>query len=320
MNRKTLSIAKVIPIVALSVVTLFLCGYGPERSSYTLAEINSGVLGNKIVLNSISDSVIGHEFNFVRVRENTVSYSEEDNLGSNNLWSADSIEVERDKTYYISLYVHNDSPLGKAAIAEDVKVVFNVPTDTSRSIKVNGLIESSNASPNEIWDQVTFTSEEDFNLVYIEGSAHYENNGIGRGGTGGMSLSDSIVTSKGVLLGYEELDGRIPGCYQYAGYVSIMVRPQFADEKTNSSVNYYENYISIGEDNSGQIFIGDGFNSTAGPGESDNLITMDDPLISIPAGIFIAVVAGLLLRIFIRCRVSNGKNKNKNLMDFKNAK
>ena len=39
------------------------------RPSYTLEEINSDILGDKVVLNSISDSVIGNEKNFVGVRE-----------------------------------------------------------------------------------------------------------------------------------------------------------------------------------------------------------------------------------------------------------
>lgn len=40
------------------------------RDSYTIDEINNGALKDKIVFNSISDSAIGHEFNFVGAKKN----------------------------------------------------------------------------------------------------------------------------------------------------------------------------------------------------------------------------------------------------------
>jgi len=67
-------------------------------------------------------------------------------------------------------------------------------------------------------------------LAYVAGSLKFENNSVGK--NGGVALSESIFTSTGVKLGYSKLDGNIPGCIQYAGYVSFTVKPQFA--KTNS--------------------------------------------------------------------------------------
>ena len=82
-----------------------------------------------------------------------------------------------------------------------------------------------------------FTSNSSFHLEYIYGSALLENNGVG---AGGLQLSDDIVTkasSGGVLIGYYDyrtnledpviLDGVIPGCYQYASYVTIRVKAVF---------------------------------------------------------------------------------------------
>ncbi len=69
-----------------------------------------------------------------------------------------------------------------------------------------------------------FVAEQPFHLEYVYGSALLENNGVGA--DGGIQLSDDIAASEsgGVLIGYDELDGRVPGCYQYANYITIMVK------------------------------------------------------------------------------------------------
>jgi hypothetical protein len=218
MNKKAIS------VFILLLITAMLVGAGPERLDFTIKQINNGVLEDKIVFNAISDNPnIGHEFNFVGARER----------GLNNLWY-DTINVEPDKTYFIRIYVHNNSHMGYDAVAEDVIAKFNVPTTVGKLIEVNGFLYSSNATPKEIWDNVFFQSDKEFHLEYVTGSAKFENNGVG---SGGVSLDDSIVTSTGVLLGYEQLNGQIPGGFQYNGYVTILVKPIFTD--TTTEVAFY---------------------------------------------------------------------------------
>lgn len=53
---------------------------GGGRESHTIEEINSGILGDSIIFNTISDSVIGNEKNFVGARENTGINAGPDNL------------------------------------------------------------------------------------------------------------------------------------------------------------------------------------------------------------------------------------------------
>ena len=69
-----------------------------------------------------------------------------------------------------------------------------------------------------------FVSNKPFHLEYIQGSALFENNGIG---AGGIRLPDSIVTDEGVMIGFDALDGEIPGCYKYSSYSIIRVYPVF---------------------------------------------------------------------------------------------
>lgn len=186
------------------------------RPSYTTDEVNNGALGETITFNSISDNPAlgGDEKNFVSARQ-VDSDSE--------VWNANTIAAEDGERYYIRMYVHNDNPGGVDAVAKDTTVRFDVAKGSGTEVEVQGFITSSNASPAEYYDSVRFTSDTAFHLEYVPGSAFIENNGIAAGG--GVGLSDEIVeTETGVLIGYDALDGNLPGGYPYAAYVGIEVK------------------------------------------------------------------------------------------------
>lgn len=193
------------------------------RDSYTIEEINKGVLDNAVVLNSISNSGIGHEFNFVGARENS------DNAP--NYYNANEIGVEKDKTYTVRLYIHNNSRI-ESNVAEDVKVKFAISepkyviNDKKYEVAVHGNIYSSNANPRLYSDGVKFVSEKPFKLVYTKGTASLVNQGIARKENGNWKLDDMIV-DEWVTIGYDNMDGRIPACYHFEEEVSIIVMPVF---------------------------------------------------------------------------------------------
>lgn len=198
------------------------------RPSYTLEQVRGGILGDQIVFNSITDSVIGDERYFTGVREDVGVHA-----GKKNKWMCNYIPVEDGKVYIIRCYIHNNNPNGPYATAKNVKVAIHIPSITAREIPVKGCIESSNASPSQYWSTVVFASRTStpFRLCYIEGSAWLENNGIaGRHSELCRKFSDTIVTEAangGALVFYNTLDGSIPGCYKYACYVTIRVRVVF---------------------------------------------------------------------------------------------
>lgn len=200
------------------------------RPSYTLEEINSDILGDKVVLNSISDSVIGNEKNFVGARE----YNGPNTSGTVNVWNANEITVKDGQDYIIRAYVHNNN-LHSENVAEGVAVTFSIPSAAARRLRVNGFIDTSNASPQRYWDYVDFVSDTPFHLEYYYNSALLENNGVG---AGGLQLSDEIVTAiNGTKIGYYDyrtnpndpviLDGMIPAGYQYSSYITIRVKVVF---------------------------------------------------------------------------------------------
>ena len=189
---------------------------GGGRPSYTTDDVNNGALGETVPFNSISNNPVlgGDEKNFVGARRVD---------SDSNVWNANTIAAEDGERYYIRMYVHNDNPGGKNAVAKNTAVRFDVAKGSGTEVEVQGVIDSSNASPAEYYDSVRFTSDTTFHLEYVSGSAFIENNGIAA--NGGMGLSDEIVeTETGVLIGYDALDGSLPGGYPYVAYVGIEVK------------------------------------------------------------------------------------------------
>ena len=233
-------------------------GLPDMRPSYSLREINekADTFGNTPFFNSIEikDSDydwykanfgeelkkgnLRHEKNFVAARKciQRADGSLEGNP-KDNLWYGNNIDAEDGKTYLVRLYAHNNN---SNSVAENTTVRFqdanNVAstletvkledengyetgeTKQMQQVQINGFITSSNANPNEYWDYVNFNADVPFHLEYVYGSALLENNGAAAG-----KLSDDIITN-GTLIGYDALDGKVPGCYQYANYVSIQVK------------------------------------------------------------------------------------------------
>ena len=179
------------------------------RESYTIAQINAGVLGDKITFNSISDGKIGDEKNFVGAKLST---------DTGTVWSANEIHVAMGETYTVRIYVHNNSPKGTAKIAENVTASFSLPTTVGTEQTIVGYIDSSNATPARYWDEVKLVADQDFFIEYVEGSAKYTNAKMGT-----VALPNEVITS-GAKLGYDKLDGKIPGCYEYDGVVTIEVK------------------------------------------------------------------------------------------------
>ena len=211
----SVSAAAIVAVATLAPVIVNAWGDSSNgRKSYTISQINKGELGDTITFNSISDGKIGDEKNFVGAK---VASSKADT------WAANSINVKDGETYTIRLYVHNNNPQGTKKIAEGVKATFSIPTTVAKSQTIIGYLDSSNATPNRYWDEVTLSASENVYLEYVDGSAKYTNAKMGT-----VKLPNEVITS-GATLGYDKLDGKIPGCYEYDGVVTI-------DVKVHSSV------------------------------------------------------------------------------------
>ena len=203
-------------ILAAVIAPVAVMAWGPARPSFTIEKPADYITFNSITNNPV---IGGDEKDFVGIRE----------VGSNAKWT-NNMKVQNGKEYYVRMYVHNNAASNLNLVAENVVAKLNVPTTTAKNVTVQGQISASNAKPNTVWDEATFSSDNDFNLAYVAGSALFENNGMGT-----TKLPDSIVNNTGAKLGYDKLDGKIPGCFQYAGYVTVKVKAQVSQpqEKTN---------------------------------------------------------------------------------------
>lgn len=239
-------------------------GGGQNRQTYTMAEVDNGALGNKITFNSITDvAETGNEIDFTSVQKAAPDGLAIDPHG---MWEGGDITVEDGQEYIVRLYVHNNSPKGTAGVSTGTKVAISgvnehgtwqskTNKDGKQEVELNGFITSDNATPHEYWDYVRFNSNTSFHLDYVYGSAMIYN----RGATGttdnpisaadmmtatdeqlaaqtitGRPLSDDIVLKTradgeldGQLIGFDALDGNVPGCYEYSSYITIRVKAVF---------------------------------------------------------------------------------------------
>ncbi len=177
---------------------------------------------------NLPSTMVRNETNFVGAREDTGV-----NSAFTNSWSGNEIIVENGKTYIVRLYVYNNNPNGEQAIAENTQVRFYIPYNSSDAITVNGWLKADNAEPNTYIDDVVFKTEngQPFRLEYVYGSALLENGYCASGQ--GIQLTDNITNQGNTTginddswtkIGYYDLDGKIPGGYEYINYVSIKVK------------------------------------------------------------------------------------------------
>lgn len=185
-------------------------GWGPERPLYY-----DDTYPDALTFNSTAENAnVGDERNWVVVKPAA-------NLEAGS-WS-DNMEVEPDGVYLVRLYIRLDGP--STHDATDTKLVFNLPTCTGHRVGVEGFLSANNVFPQTIWDGAEFWSRRDFNLALVPDSAVLYNN------FGEFPLAtNSLVTSTGVLVGNEQMDGRFRAGYSNSAYVYFEVKAQVAPD------------------------------------------------------------------------------------------
>ena len=210
-------------VAAVLIIPATLLAWGPGRATFTTA-----VPASYVTFNSITDNPTqGDERNFVQVRDAAAS----------NTTYADSIALTAGKEYVVFVYFHNNAASNLNAsgvgIAHGAYVKAQIPALVANngSAQAVGYVGATNANPNQVWDDVTFTNATggDIALDYVPDSATIHSFGA----VDGQTMSNSIVTT-GAPIGYDALNGDLPGCNQYAGYVTFRVKanqPNFTVQK-----------------------------------------------------------------------------------------
>ena len=204
--------AIIVAVAATAGVTL---AWGPDRPTFTIQKP-----ADYITFNSITNNpAYGDERNFFRVKP----------AAADNSAYSDTVALEPGKEYQGYVYFHNNAAANLNLVAKDTSMRVELPAVVNGSAKTNAFIRASNARPVEVFDDTTLTSSSAVALRMVPGSATIHS----RGAVNGQQLSDSLITS-GVKLGYSELNGDVPGCSKFAGYVTfrfVADQPNFTVDK-----------------------------------------------------------------------------------------
>lgn len=187
-----------------------LAAWGPSRPTFTWNNPP-----NYITFNSFTNNpVIGDERAFTLAKKATDPAF---NDPVTNVKDGDFVDV--------TVYFHNNAAANLNLKATNTRVSILLPdpnkfqTDTFAS----GQISADNATPKAVWDTADIRGDKPFALEYVKGSARLVNN-VFTAGSGGTAISDDVVTENGALVGYSSINGEVPGCEQFSGWVNIRVK------------------------------------------------------------------------------------------------
>jgi uncharacterized repeat protein (TIGR01451 family) len=202
-------------VIAVAGVVIVSCGavlaWGPDdRPTFLITSP-----ADYVVFNSITNQTpYGDERNFVVLRE----------AGTNNKYT-DEVAVTPGKEYEVYVHFHNNARASLnasgAGLAKNTKLRIhqNAVIKSGEKMRITGTITADNSNPKEVWDEAYLTSKDDVALRYVQGSATIHS----LGAVDGQKLPDELF-GNGTFLGYDSLNGQLPGCNEFSGYVTYRMK------------------------------------------------------------------------------------------------
>lgn len=277
--RKLVSLLKYAPkrtsavlamVAAAVIIPAALFAWGPSRTTYTIEHPADHVVFNSITNNPSH----GDERNFMQVRD----------ANSGNETYVDKIALTAGHEYVVYVYYHNNASsslngtnFDGTGVAHGAYVKAQIPavvSNGSTGTDAVGYVGASNANPSEVWDNIQFSNAtgSDIAMRFVPGSATIHSFGA----VNGKTMSDSVITS-GAAIGYTALNGVVPGCNDYAGYVTFRVKadqPNFTvtkqvrksgtttwketeSVKPGDSIDYLVTYKNTGTTDQNNVVIND---------------------------------------------------------------
>lgn len=194
---------------------------------------------------------------------NTPNYGDEraffDAATQTNGQFKDMLAVEPGQEITLRMYIHNGAApdlngqnFDGPGVAKNARIQVYLPTATATQLRSFSYVIADNTNPVWVADSVDFNSALPVNLEYVPGSARLANNAHPQG----VQLPDSVVQHDATFnpnrpdaakIGYQNMDGVFPGCFQYAAFVTLKVKvngPQLSVSKkvtTPGSTDWKEN-------------------------------------------------------------------------------
>ena len=132
------------------------------------------------------------------------------------------IMVKGEDSYWVLTRVSNMCP-DESVVAENVRLSMSIKQISSKETVVESVIICQEAEQKEVKQSIHFIGEEPFELEYYSNSAYLYSEYYGLHGSRGMQLTDDILTVNGTILGFWQIDGKIPGGFNNSVTVSIKV-------------------------------------------------------------------------------------------------
>lgn len=197
--------------------------WGPVRPTFTIEQPS-----DHVVFNSITNSPDwGDERNMTVIKDVTGQENNGNTAKSDGF--SDTSEFIDGHTYMVKMLVHNNAAANLNLSATNTRLNLFVPSASGDSAMIQGSILADNCgkgigSPCSFWDEAYIRSaDKSFKVQYVAGSGRFYNN-TKNFSTSGFTLSDDATKPSSALVGYNKLDGNIPGCYQYSGYATFLVK------------------------------------------------------------------------------------------------
>ena len=206
-----------------------------------------------VVFNSIVDTVCSDVVSPLGPNVNEYYFAQISEEGSKE-WHND-LKVEKGKNYQLRVYVHNtavsdpdgdgkindESTIAKNTTAKFVSVVTNGQQKNSdgkviagTDYRIEARISADNATPKMVQSEVLLHSAngQPFKLNFVQ--AHYYSSL--NGGTKIGDLNGAELFGNGAKIGYEKLNGEIPGCTKYSGWVYATFSVEMDEQEKTPSL------------------------------------------------------------------------------------
>lgn len=219
--KTTILISSVLGIALVALAAIILLGITDDKNNIERELFATGMPAEYVTFNSITDNPThGDERNFSQIRK----------ADAGNDTYSDTISLEEGEEYVVYIYYDNNADESKKMMSNGAYVKSVLPgfiKAKTGSASIYSYIGAHNSNPLEVMDNVILTNETSKNMMlsFVPGSATIHNFGK----TNGATMADTI-TSKGALLGFDSLDGKLPGGNRFAGYVTyrfVVGQPAF---------------------------------------------------------------------------------------------
>lgn len=200
-------------VLAAVLIPAVAFAWGPDRPTFTQENPADHVTFNSITNNP----KWGDERNFMRIRD----------IASNETFK-DTASLQPGKQYEVIILYHNNASSSLNAsgvgIAKNAYARTEIPAivrSGQSNVKAMSYLGASNASPTSVYDHIdlTNTTNADVALRYVKGTAKLTNNGSANG----SAIAENLFSSTGTPLGFDTLNGTLPGCDHYSGYITYTI-------------------------------------------------------------------------------------------------